>query len=182
MRTPQHKHRRRTAGVAALTLGASTGLAILATSGTAADGAGPQASAPAPQISVLAGHADFPDDIDVKVKRSLDGGPTQVLNLMDPGHIVVARVDLSPGAAFPWHTHPGPVVISIAQGQLTYQQSTDCIERLYDTHQALVDPGNIVHTAWNAGSTDTVLYATFYDVPALGAPTVPADRQDGWCG
>src|SRR5699024_9216002 len=61
-----------------------------------------------------------------------------------------------------------PVVISVAEGELTYQQSTDCVERLYGTRQALVDPGNIVHTAWNSGSTDTVLIATFYDVPDRG--------------
>ncbi|WP_431473566.1 cupin domain-containing protein [Ornithinimicrobium sp. W1665] len=104
-----------------------------------------------------------------------------MLNLKDPGDIIVARVDLAPGAAFPWHTHPGPVVVSVAQGQLTYQQSTDCVERLYDADEAFVDPGNIVHTAWNAGSTDIVLYATFYDVPAGVPPTIPEDRQDGWC-
>lgn len=181
MRTQQHP-RRRTAGVVTLALAGCTGLAVDATSGAVADGSGRPASAPEPQVTVLAGHADFPDNIDVMIKRSLDGGRTQVLKLEDPGHIVVARVKLSPGAAFPWHTHPGPVVISVAQGRLTYQQGTDCVERLYDTQDALVDPGDIVHTAWNAGSTDTVLYATFYDVPAGAAPTIPADRQDGWCG
>lgn len=153
--------------------------ALLAPTGAAAQDTGD--APPGPEITVLARHADFTDDITMSIRRSLDGGPTQVLNLRDPGHIVVARVELAPGAAFPWHTHPGPVVISVAEGDLVYQQSTDCRKRDYGPQDALVDPGDIVHTAWNDGDVPTVLYATFYDVPADGAPTIPADRQDGWC-
>ena len=166
----------------ALAAGAAVGIvgALLAPTGAAADDATAD-DPPAPQVSVLSRHADFPDDITMSIRRSLDGGPTQVLNLRDPGHVVVARVELAPGAAFPWHTHPGPVVISVAEGELVYQQSTDCRKRTYGQQTALVDPGDIVHTAWNDGDVPTVLYATFYDVPADGAPTIPADRQDGWC-
>ena len=181
MQTTTQTGRRRTAGAAPLALAASAGLAALGTSGASADDPGASAPAMGPEVTVLAGRADFPDDIEVKIKRSLDGGPTEVLNLKDPGDIIVARVDLAPGAAFQWHTHPGPVVVSVAQGQLTYQQSTDCVERLYGTSEAFVDPGNIVHTAWNGGDTDVVLYATFYDVPAGEGPTRNEPVQDGWC-
>ena len=156
---------------------ASTGAAAGDTTATAT-----AAARPAPQVTVLSRHANFTDDIDVQIRRSLDGGATQVLNLSDPGHVVFARVELAPGAGFPWHYHPGPVVISVAEGDLVYQQSTDCVERDYGPQEALVDPGDIIHTAWNDGDVPTVLYATFYGVPAGGAPTVPTDRQDGWCG
>lgn len=181
MQTTTQTGRRRTAGAATLALAASAGLAALGTSGASADDPGASAVRPGPQIFTLAGRADFPDDIEVKIKRSLDGGLTEVLNLKDPGDVIVAQVVLEPGAGFQWHTHPGPVVVSVASGELTYQQSTDCVERFYGTNQAFVDPGNIVHTAWNDGDVATVLYATFYDVPAGEGPTRNEPVQDGWC-
>ncbi|WP_298891294.1 cupin domain-containing protein [uncultured Serinicoccus sp.] len=173
-----------------MTLAAVTAVAVgcglLASTGAAAGGSttpatGGATARPGPTVTVLARHADFPDDIAVQIRRKLDEGPTRVLNLRDPGHIVVARVELAPGAGFPWHYHPGPVIISVAEGDLVYQQSTDCREREYGPQEALVDPGDIIHTAWNDGDVPTVLYATFYDVPAGGAPTIPTNRQSGWC-
>jgi quercetin dioxygenase-like cupin family protein len=133
-------------------------------------------------IEVLSTHAAFPDDVSLQVRRKLPGQGTDVLNLEDVGHVVTARLVVQPGAAFPWHSHPGPVIVSVTEGDLVYQQASDCIERDYGTNQAFVDPGSEAHTAWNPGEEATVLITTFFGVPEGGALTIPEMDQSDRCG
>lgn len=167
---------RRNAGVSAGLLALALGAPVAANGQSAAPDPDPIA------IEVLSRHAAFPDDVALQVRRSLPGQETEVLNLKDAGHVVMARITVQPGAAFPWHTHPGPVIVSVAEGDLVYQQASDCIERLYGTYEAFVDPGTQIHTAWNPGEEPTVLTATFFGVPAGGAPTIPEGDQSDRCG
>jgi hypothetical protein len=91
---------------------------------------------------------------------------------------VTAKITVLPGAQFPWHTHPGPVFVTVAEGELTYVSADDCVERPYPAGTVFVDPGHgHVHTAFNSagGGTVTVTYATFFEVPASGPLTLPAD-------
>jgi quercetin dioxygenase-like cupin family protein len=109
---------------------------------------------------------------------------TIVVNMPDPSRTVVARITVQPGAQFPWHTHSGPVVVNIAQGELSYVPAEDCIVRKYPAGTAFVDPGHgHVHTAVNRTKSVTVFYATFFQVPAEGPLTIlaepPADCQVG---
>ena len=113
-------------------------------------------------------------------------GLTDVLNMRDLSRSVVARITVQPGAQFPWHTHSGPVIVNIAQGELVYVEASDCIERPYPAGTAFVDPGRgHVHTAFNRTGGVTVIYATFFEVPAQGPLTItegveaPADCQIG---
>ena len=81
---------------------------------------------------------------------------------------------MQPGAQFPWHTHPGPVIVNIAQGELTYVMAHDCVDRPYAAGTAFVDPGRgMVHTAINRTGGVTVLLATFLEVPETGPLTIP---------
>ena len=48
---------------------------------------------------------------------------------------------LSYPAAFPCHTHCGPVVINVVSGEFTYISAEDCVERVYPAGAALADPG-----------------------------------------
>lgn len=168
----------------------AAGLLVLAAGTAAVVGAASDAQAvqdPAPiAVEVLSRHAAFPDDVSVQVKRKLPGQGADVLNLKDAGHVVTARLVIQPGAAFPWHTHPGPVIVTVTQGELVYQQASDCVERVYGAQEAFVDPGPKVHTAWNPGGSETVLVATFFGVPMNadgtgGAVTIPDPDQSERC-
>ena len=89
---------------------------------------------------------------------------------------MVAKITVQPGAQFPWHTHPGPVIVNIAQGELTYIMAHDCVDRPYAVGTAFVDPGRgMVHTAVNRTGEVTVLLATFFEVPETGPLTIPVD-------
>ena len=81
---------------------------------------------------------------------------------------------MQPGGSFGWHTHHGPVMVSLAAGELTIVHADDCSTQRYTTGQAFVDAGQgHVHVGFNAAATETVIYATFLDVPAGQGPTIP---------
>ncbi len=134
--------------------------------------------APAPIVlEPLTPRSTFTDDVSVKFKIKQDGHGTQVVNLRDPSRVLVARITIQPGARFPWHTHPGPVVVNVTEGQLTYVDSDGCEERVYPAGSVFVDAGNHVHSAYGTSSGVTTLIATFFDVPATGPITIPEPVQ-----
>jgi quercetin dioxygenase-like cupin family protein len=136
------------------------------------------AQQPPPPIDVvpLTSRADFTDDVDLKLKNKLDGTATEVVNAKDPSLTVTARITVQPGAQFPWHTHPGPVIVNVAQGELVYVAADDCVERPYPVGTAFIDAGgDHVHTAFNPTDGETVLVATFFGAPEEGLLTIPAD-------
>jgi quercetin dioxygenase-like cupin family protein len=132
---------------------------------------------PPPPIAteLLTPRAVFTDDVGVKFKLKQPGGPTTVINAKNPSRTLVARFTVQPGAQFPWHTHPGPVVVNVASGELVYVAADDCEERVYPAGTAFVDPGRgHVHTAFNRTNGPTVLVATLYEAPETGALLLPA--------
>ncbi len=131
----------------------------------------------------LTPRAAFTDDVSIQIKNKLDGQGTTVLNLRDASRTLVVKFTVQPGAAFPWHTHPGPVIVTIQQGTLIYTQASDCIDRSYPAGSAFVDPGlGNVHTAHNpSDSVETIMYATFFGFPAEGLLSIPDANQDH-CG
>jgi quercetin dioxygenase-like cupin family protein len=142
------------------------------------------AQEPPPPIATefLTGRAAFTDNVDLKIKNKLDGQATQVVNVKDPSRTVVARITVQPGAQFPWHTHPGPVIVNVAEGELVYVAADDCVEREYPAGTAFIDAGRgHVHTAFNPTDDATVLVATFFEAPDVGplltAVEPPADCE-----
>jgi quercetin dioxygenase-like cupin family protein len=136
------------------------------------------AQEPPPPIATefLTGRAVFTDDVDLQVKIKLDGKATKVINVKDPSRTVVARFTVQPGAQFPWHTHRGPVVVNVTEGELVYVGAEDCVEREYPAGTAFVDPGHgHVHSAFNPTDDVTVFVATFFEAPAEGPLLIPAE-------
>jgi len=135
-----------------------------------------RAQAPPPPILVelLTPRSVFTDDVQGQFRIKLAGEHrTTVVNMHDASRTVVARITVQPGAQFPWHTHSGPVVVNIAQGELVYVEASDCIGRPYPAGTAFVDTGHgHVHTAVNRTAGVTVLYATFFEVPLQGPLTI----------
>ncbi len=124
-------------------------------------------------LEPLTSRSTFTDDVRGQFRIKLEGHGTHVVNMHDPSRTLVARITVQPGAQFPWHTHSGPVVVTIAQGELVYVPASDCIERPYPAGTAFVDPGHgHVHTAFNRTGGVTVFYATFFEVPAAGPLTI----------
>ena len=131
-------------------------------------------------VELLTGRHEFTDDVDAQIRLKPEGRSRHVVNF-DPSKMVVAKITVQPGARFPWHTHPGPVMVAVTQGDLVYTYGDDCVERTYPAGTAFVDPGNNVHYAFNPTGGETVLIATFLGVPADRSLDDPGRRRDGNC-
>jgi hypothetical protein len=130
-------------------------------------------------VELLTARHEFTDDVRVQVRVRPDGRPTEVVNLKDASNIAVLRFTVQPGVRFPWHSHPGLVLVTITQGELVFVYADDCIERPYPVGTAFVDPGfGNVHYAFNPTGEETVLVATFLGVPATGPLTIPVDAAE----
>lgn len=124
-------------------------------------------------VELLTPRSAFTDPVTIGIDVNLDGQLAHELAVEDPSNTVVAKITVQPGAAFPWHTHPGPVLVNVSAGELIYVRADDCAERHYPTGAAFVDPGQgSVHTASNPGDDVAVLIATFFQVPADGPLTI----------
>ena len=164
-------------GSVAVALGLAAGIAAAPSSAS---------EEPPPPIAVepLTPMSEFTDDVSGQLKLKLDGRATDVIGVSDASRTVVAKITLQPGARFPWHTHPGPVVANVAAGELVYVYASDCVDRPYAAGEAFVDPGHgNVHTAVNRTNDVAVVYATFFEVPPGGPLTItegieaPADCE-----
>jgi hypothetical protein len=122
----------------------------------------------------------FTDDVAVQIRNKPDGRRTTVVNLQDGTHLAVLKITVQPGARFPWHTHPGPVAVAVAEGEMTYVYADDCVPRAYP-QTAFIDPGfDNIHMAFNSSETEVaVLIATFFGVPADGPLTIPVSPEVG---
>jgi hypothetical protein len=84
----------------------------------------------------------------VKTSDQPLGGPNALLDyeamaktMLDT---VVQTHDYAPGASTGWHTHPGPVFITVLEGQLTFYEVDDpsCTPRVVYAGQGVVDTGH----------------------------------------
>ena len=62
---------------------------------------------------------------------------------VEPIDIVVRRHDYAPGSTTGWHQHPGPIFITVTQGQLTYYEWDDpaCAPHVVTAGHGFVDTG-----------------------------------------
>jgi quercetin dioxygenase-like cupin family protein len=91
----------------------------------------------------------------------------------DATDMVVQRHDFAPGASSGWHQHPGPIFITVIQGQLTFYERDDptCSPHVVSAGQGYVDTGH-GHIALNTTS------ATASDVAVAIAPVGAAFRTE----
>lgn len=143
----------------------------------------PSAAQQAPQpiaTELLTGRAVFPDDVNLKIKVKHHRGRATVVRAKDPSRTLVARFTVQPGAKFPWHSHAGPVIVNVTQGELVYVSAEDCSRHAYPAGTAFVDPGHgHAHSAINPTGEETVLVATFFEAPEQGSLLIPAPAPEG---
>ena len=155
--------------------------AIFAISSTVAFATPPSGIVPAPETMVLArGTFENPTDIKLKIKTAHGN---EVINVNNAQQTVVQKITIAPGGNTGWHSHPGPVVVVIAQGTMSFYDGDDptCTRGTYTVGQAFVDSGQgHVHIARNEGFENLVLLATYFDVPPIipGVPGSGAFRID----
>jgi quercetin dioxygenase-like cupin family protein len=140
--------------------------------------ADPTPSQPAPiAVEPLTPRAAFTEKTAMQFRLKIDGQSTDVIKTSDPSNMVTTKITVQPGAQFPWHTHPGPVLVTVLEGEMTYVLSSDCVGHRHPAGTAFVDQGHEVHTAYNGTKTVTVLLATFLEAPSGTAPlSIPTNK------
>ena len=147
--------------------------------------------APPPPIASepLTQRHEFTDDVSVQVRLKPSGRSREVVNIDDASRMAVVRFTIQPGVRFPWHSHPGLVMVAVTKGDLVFVYGDDCVQRRYPAGTAFIDPGfGNVHYAFNPTGGELVIVATFLGVPnapaALTNPVSPAEAAalDAKCG
>jgi quercetin dioxygenase-like cupin family protein len=76
--------------------------------------------------------------------------------------VLVTESRLVPGASFGWHSHPGPSLVVVKSGTLSFYRGDDptCTAQIFQAGDVFVDPGNVVHIGRNEGSVDLDVITT----------------------
>lgn len=153
--------------VVAVAIAALTG-AVLATPGSGTTG-------------VIAARAAFADLVDLKFSIRDDRRGRDNIQIRNAGDTVMQQITFDPGGYSGWHSHPGPAVVLIKAGQLTFYDGDDetCTGRTFSAGQALIDPGQgHGHFALNQGATPTEVWVTYFDVPPGENPRTDVAAPD----
>jgi quercetin dioxygenase-like cupin family protein len=150
---------------AALATAALTGLVLA----TAQSGITPTTLAPTTDLAAV--------DINVET-----GSWELELKIKGRSDVSVVENRVAPGGTFGWHSHPGPSLIIVKSGTMTFYRANDptCSPDVYTAGQALIDPGNSIHVGVNEGTVDAVVVVTRF-VPD-GAATRIDQPAPGNCG
>ncbi|HEV7640448.1 MAG TPA: cupin domain-containing protein [Gaiellaceae bacterium] len=112
------------------------------------------------------------DKFEVKSSKhgSIDEFQAQSESSID---LVVRRHDYAPGSSTGWHAHPGPVFITVTQGQLTFYEADDrtCTPHVVTAGHGYVDSGR-----GHIGRNETSLPAQ--DVSVIVAPVGGVFRSE----
>ena len=114
--------------------------------------------------------ASFADSTDIKFK--VKGGAQEVIHVPEALETVVQQIVIAPGGHTGWHSHPGPVVVLVKSGQISFYDSDDptCTARVYSAGEAFIDSGQgHVHIARNESATENLeVWPVYFDVPPGG--------------
>jgi len=99
----------------------------------------------------------------------------------DNTDIVVANIVVAPGGHSGWHFHPGPVIVVVKTGTVTFYHGDDptCSGTSYPAGTAFVEEGGRVGIARNEGAVEVNNVVTFF-VPK-GSPTRIDAPRPGNC-
>jgi quercetin dioxygenase-like cupin family protein len=105
-----------------------------------------------------------------------------VLQTNGPSDFMVQYSGYLPGGYTGWHSHPGPVLVTVKRGTATWYQASDsaCTPHTYPAGSAFVEPAGSVHTAQNESSTEQLELVTTYIVP-VGVATRQDELQPAAC-
>jgi quercetin dioxygenase-like cupin family protein len=77
-------------------------------------------------------------------------------------NVIVTESVVGPGGSFGWHSHPGPSLVVVKSGTLSFYRGDDptCTAQIYQAGDVFIDPGNVVHIGRNEGSVDLDVITT----------------------
>jgi quercetin dioxygenase-like cupin family protein len=153
-----------------LTSGAivAAGMALLVGAAVATPGSGATAT--------VVARAAFADHVDFKLSIRDNRRGRDNIHVRNAADTVMQQIQFGPDAFSGWHSHPGPAIILIKSGQLTFYSEDDrkCRGRTFVAGQAFIEPPGLVHFAHNPSPTEIAeVGVTYFDVPPdLASPRI----------
>jgi quercetin dioxygenase-like cupin family protein len=98
--------------------------------------------------------------------------PGNRVKLQTKGDVEIAfqRIVIQPGGTLGWHSHPGPTVVTVRAGTLSFYHAEACTQEIeYATGQSFSNLPDEIHLARNEGTTEVVLFAVYF-VPLASPP------------
>jgi quercetin dioxygenase-like cupin family protein len=99
-------------------------------------------------------------------------GPENKVKLQTQGAVEVAaqRLVIQPGGTLGWHSHPGPTVVTILRGTMSFYHAEHCtMEIEYGPGTSFSNMPDEIHMARNEGSEELVVFASYF-VPLQTPP------------
>lgn len=116
--------------------------------------------------STLLGRGTFAEAF--KVKREVAGANWEVEVEAKPAlDVATQMITFAAGAHSGWHSHPGPVFITVMSGTMTFYDSDDpsCEPVVRTAGQGFLDVGDHAHIARNETSAPAVNVVTYFAPP-----------------
>jgi len=111
-------------------------------------------------------------------------GPGSKIKLQTQGPMeqAVQRIVAVPGATFGWHSHPGPTIVTVLSGTLSFYPAGNCTEPVnYTAGQSFSNLPDEAHLARNEGAVDLVVYATYFVPVGTGALRIDQPSPGAGC-
>jgi quercetin dioxygenase-like cupin family protein len=99
------------------------------------------------------------DDVGFVVKNGHWMAQLRTRGLSD---VAVVENHVAAGGTFGWHSHPGPSIIVVKQGAITFYRADDptCTPQVYHRGDAFIDQGTDVHIGINRGPEELIVIVT----------------------
>jgi quercetin dioxygenase-like cupin family protein len=78
--------------------------------------------------------------------------------------LATQTITFQPGGYSGWHSHPGPVFISVKEGTMTFYEH-DCSVKVVTAGEGFLDVGDHPHFARNEGSVQATNVVTYFIPP-----------------
>ena len=130
--------------------------------------------------SMLLGRATFGEAF--KVKRKAPALDWEVEVEAKPAlDVAVQMITFQPGGHSGWHSHPGPVFISVVAGEMTFYEADDpsCAPVVRHAGQGFLDTGAHAHIARNETTAPATNVVTYFVPP--GSPLRTDAPNPGNC-
>jgi quercetin dioxygenase-like cupin family protein len=99
-----------------------------------------------------------------KVKRDgIDGWKVDV-DAKQGLTVATQTITFAPGAQSGWHSHPGPVFISVKEGTMTFYEE-DCTSIVRTAGEGFLDVGSHAHLARNESGAPATNIVTYFAPP-----------------
>ena len=108
------------------------------------------------------------------------------VNAEDNTDIVMSHITIATGGSSGWHSHPGPVMVVVKTGTVTFYRAdlngdrATCSRTDYAAGTAFFEVGGQTVEARNEGATEATVSATYF-VPAGAATRIDQPAPGGNC-